>query len=288
MAHYPLQQQTPLHCAEESRGAAANAIRVLCLGDVVGRPGRRTLKERLPGLRNEHGIDMVIANGENAAGGIGLTPDTLGELLRAGVDVVTSGNHIWKHKEIRPHLDANPAVLRPVNYGPGAPGRGLLVHTLPSGFRVGVLNLLGRIFMDPIDCPFAAADAALRELDGAGCVIVDFHAEASSEKRALLHHLDGRVAAVLGTHTHVQTADACVTPSGTAAITDLGMCGVEFDSVIGMGKDAVLKRFTTGLPQHFTPAKGEPSLNGVLLEIDKISAKALSIRLLRDKAAALL
>ena len=263
-------------------------MRVLCLGDVVGRPGRKVLKDRLPALRNEHGIDMVIANGENAAGGIGLTADTLRELLRAGVDVVTSGNHIWKHKEIRPHLDANPALLRPENYGPKAPGKGWLVHVLPSGFRVGVLNLLGRIFMDPVDCPFAAADAALRDLADADCVIVDFHAEATSEKRALLHHLDGRAAAVLGTHTHVQTADAHVTASGTATITDLGMCGVEFDSVIGMGTDAVLKRFATGLPHHFSPARGEPSLNGALLEIDKMSAKALSIRLLRDKAAALL
>ena len=277
---------------EQNRTTERDAVRILCLGDVVGRPGRKALKERLPALRDRHRIDMVIANGENAAGGIGLTAETLRELLRAGVDVVTSGNHIWKHKEIRPHLDSCPVLLRPANYSPDAPGRGALVFSLPSGFRVGVLNLLGRVFMDPIACPFAAADAALAAFEALDrkpdCVVVDFHAEASSEKRALLHYLDGRVALVAGTHTHVQTADACVTPAGTASITDLGMCGVEFDSVIGMGKEAVLKRFTTGLPQHFSPAKGAPTLNGVLVEIDKISAKALSIVLLRDMAASLM
>lgn len=261
-------------------------LRILCLGDVVGRPGRRLLAERLPGLRRDLALDMVIANGENAAGGIGLTPETFRELLKAGVDVVTSGNHIWKHREVYSLLDKSPVLLRPANYGSGAPGRGYCVFTLENGVRIGLLNLLGRVFMEAIDCPFAAADAALEELarQDVLCCLVDFHAEASSEKRAMLHHLDGRVAAVLGTHTHVQTADAYVSRMGTAGLTDLGMCGVEFDSVIGMDKNAVLKRFTTALPHPFRPAKGEASLNGALVEIAKKNGKALSIRLLRDNA----
>ena len=261
-----------------------DGIRILCLGDVMGRPGRQVLRERLPLLRQKLGLDMVIANGENAAGGIGLTVSTFRELLQAGVDVVTSGNHIWKHREILSLLDSSPVLLRPANYGARAPGRGGCVFTLGCGFRVGVLNLMGRIFLEAIDSPFDAADAALKELaaQGAGCVLLDFHAEASSEKRAMLHYLDGRVAAVLGTHTHVQTADAYVTDAGTASLTDLGMCGVERDSVIGMGKEAVMRRFTSCLPQSFKPAKGRASMNGALLEVSKNSGKALSIRLLRD------
>lgn len=265
-------------------------LRILCLGDVVGRPGRQLFRRHLPDLRVSLRLDMVIANGENAAGGIGLTPETLRELLDAGVDVVTSGNHIWKHREMHACLDREERVIRPLNYGDKAPGRGWTVFRLPCGFGVGVLNLLGRAFMEPLDCPFAAADAALPLLvqAGANAVLIDFHAEASSEKRAMTHYLDGRAAAVLGTHTHVQTADACISPSGTANLTDLGMCGVEESSVIGMAKEAVLRRFVSGLPQHFIPAKGEASFNGALLEIDKITGKALSIRLVRGKAAALL
>ena len=264
--------------------------RVLCLGDVVGRAGRRLLAERLPELRVALDVDMVIANGENASGGIGLTPEGLRELLSAGVDVVTTGNHIWKHKEIHPSLDRNNALLRPANYGPKAPGRGFCLRVLPCGTRVGVLNLIGRSFMEPLECPFQAADAALTVLaeQGADIRVVDFHAEASSEKRAMAHYLDGRVAAVLGTHTHVQTADARISAKGTASLTDLGMCGVEEDSVIGMTKEAVIKRFVSGLPQPFTPAKGRATLNGVLIEIDKKSRNALSIRLLRDKPGEML
>lgn len=258
-------------------------VRILFLGDIVGSPGRRLLKERLTGLRASLRLDLVIANGENAAGGIGLTPGTLAELVAAGVDVITSGNHIWKHKEMHACLNKHPAVLRPANYGAQAPGRGQALFPLACGVKAGVVNLLGRTFMDPLDCPFAAADAALAALREAGAdiILLDFHAEASSEKRAMLHYLDGRAAAVCGTHTHVQTADARVTASGTAYITDLGMCGVEADSVIGMGKEAVLRRFLTGLPQRFTPAKGDASLNGALLELDGASGKALSIALLR-------
>lgn len=260
-------------------------LRILCLGDVVGRPGRQILRECLPGLRVSLGLDMVIANGENAAGGIGLTPETFRELTGAGVDVVTSGNHIWKHREIFGMLDKEPFLLRPANYGSRAPGKGHCLFTLKDGFRVGVINLLGRVFMEPSDCPFSAADAALETLaaEGADCCLLDFHAEASSEKRGMLHYLDGRIAAVFGTHTHVQTADAYVTASGTAGLTDLGMCGVELDSVIGMAKEPVLKRFTSGLPQPFRPAKGAATLNGALLKVEKMSGKSLSIELLRGK-----
>ena len=259
--------------------------RILCLGDVVGRPGRNVLRERLPNLRRELGVDLVMANGENAAGGIGLTPSTFRELREAGVDVVTSGNHIWKHREIYSLLDESPVLLRPDNYGAKAPGRGVCVFVLPCGFKVGIVNLLGRVFLEPVPCPFEAADSALDRLAsiGADCVILDFHAEASSEKRAMSHYVDGRIAAVVGTHTHVQTADALVTPLGTACLTDLGMCGVEEDSVIGMAKEPVVRRFVSGLPEPFRPAKGKASLNGALVEVEKKDGKALSIRLLRYK-----
>jgi metallophosphoesterase (TIGR00282 family) len=258
-------------------------LRILCLGDVVGRPGRAALAAMLPGMRAGLRLHMVIANGENAAGGIGLTPETFLDLLRAGVDVVTSGNHIWKHREMRDALERRPEALRPGNYGPAAPGRGHGLFVLPCGTRVGVINLIGRTFMEALDCPFRAADAALAELaeQGAELCVLDFHAEATSEKRAMLHYLDGKIAAVLGTHTHVQTADACVTPLGTANMTDLGMCGVEEGSVLGMGREAVVRRFTTGLPQAFVPAKGTGGLNGAVLEVEKSSGKALSIFPLR-------
>jgi metallophosphoesterase (TIGR00282 family) len=264
-------------------------VRILCLGDVVGRPGRSLLRQSLPLLRRRLSLDVVIANGENAAGGIGLTPETFRELLAAGVDAVTSGNHIWKHREIRPHLAERAELLRPANYGPAAPGKGITVLPLPGGWSVAVLNLLGRTFMEAVDCPFRAADEALAFLDAshpeARLRIVDFHAEATSEKRAMALHLDGRVSAVCGTHTHVQTADARVSAAGTASITDLGMCGVEDVSVIGMEAAPVLRHFITRLPAAFRPARGEASLNGVIVECDELSGKALSIALLRDKAA---
>jgi metallophosphoesterase (TIGR00282 family) len=266
--------------------APEGVLRVLCLGDVVGRPGRTALAERLPRLRAAMGLHMVIANGENAAGGIGLTPETFKELRRSGVDVVTSGNHIWKHKEMHAALNSFPEVLRPANYGPDAPGRGWGLFNLACGAKVGVLNLMGRSFMEPLDCPFKAADAALADLaaQGADFCILDFHAEATSEKRAMQHYLDGRIAAALGTHTHVQTADARVSAAGTACLTDLGMCGVEADSVLGMRWEAVVKRFVSGLPQAFSPAKGRGTLNGAVLEVQKDSGKSLSILPLRDNS----
>lgn len=265
---------------------APSTVRVLCLGDVVAEPGRRVLEARLPVLRRELCLDMVIANGENAAGGVGLTPETFRGLVKAGVDVVTGGNHIWKHREIYPLLAEENRLIRPANYPAGAPGRGLCIHRLASGAEVAVVNLIGRTFMEPLDCPFRAVEGLLADLDrdaGPLVRIVDFHAEASSEKRAMAHFLDGRVSAVLGTHTHVQTADARVSGLGTASVTDLGMCGVEDGSILGVAPEAVLARFMRGLPASFRPAKGTPGLNGALLDIDGLTGKTLALRLVRGQ-----
>lgn len=249
-------------------------MRILMIGDIIGRPGRSALSRLLPQIRHELGIDLVTANAENTAGGFGLTLKTANALLRSGVDVMTSGNHIWDKKEILPHFDELP-LLRPANYY-GAPGRGWLMHG-----DVMVLNLQGRVFMPPIDCPFREADQRLAEAKTSlghtpRIVIVDFHAEATSEKQGLGWYLDGRVSAVVGTHTHVGTADARVLPGGTAYVSDLGMTG-PLDSVIGTETAPVLERFRTGLPQRFEPAKGECILNSVLIDIDDETGHATDI-----------
>ncbi|BFR47695.1 TIGR00282 family metallophosphoesterase [Nitratidesulfovibrio sp. HK-II] len=259
-------------------------MRILFFGDIVGKPGRQALKELLPALRREHAPDVVIANGENASGGIGLTAETLRELLGMGIDVLTTGNHVWKHRDLYGPLDKEPRLLRPANYPAGAPGRGLGVYDLPGGHRLAVLNLCGTTYMDPLDCPFRTAEALLAQLEaeeGQPVVrLVDFHAEATSEKKALGWFLDGRVSAVIGTHTHVQTADAMLLPGGTAYLTDAGMCGVEA-SVLGMDHKVIVDRFLTKLPQRFRPATGRGSLNGVLLDVEDATGKARSIRALR-------
>ena len=248
-------------------------MRILMIGDVIGKPGRRAVKQLLPSLRSEHGIDLVIANGENAAGGFGLTLDTANELLDSGVDLLTSGNHIWDQKEIIPYLDEGLPLVRPANY-PDAPGRGSLLHN-----NVLVINLMGRVFMPALDCPFRTADWIL---EGAAAserppvVIVDFHAEATSEKQAMGWYLDGRVSAVLGTHTHVGTVDARVLPKGTAYISDVGMTGPQ-DSVIGSETGVVLERFLTGMPQRLSVAIGPVLMNSVLVDIDQDTGKALAI-----------
>ncbi|WMW67001.1 TIGR00282 family metallophosphoesterase [Nitratidesulfovibrio liaohensis] len=259
-------------------------MRILFFGDIVGKPGRQALKELLPVLRREHTADVVIANGENASGGIGLTAETLRELLGMGIDILTTGNHVWKHRDLYGALDKEPRLLRPANYPAGAPGRGLGVYDLPGGARLAVLNLCGTTYMDPLDCPFRTAEILLARLEaeeGAPVVrLVDFHAEATSEKKALGWFLDGRVSAVIGTHTHVQTADAMLLPGGTAYLTDAGMCGVEA-SVLGMDHKVIVDRFLTRLPQRFRPATGRGSLNGVLLDVDEATGRARSIRALR-------
>jgi metallophosphoesterase (TIGR00282 family) len=243
------------------------------IGDVIGKPGRRALQKMVPLLRQEFSLDLVIANSENTAGGFGLTVDTAYELLESGVDVLTSGNHIWDQKEIYPHMDGELPLIRPANY-PDAPGRGSLVCG-----DVMVVNLIGRVFLPPLDCPFRTADHLLREAEAAGgprVIIVDFHAEATSEKQALGWYLDGRVSAVLGTHTHVGTVDAKILPQGTAYVTDVGMTGPS-DSVIGSDTSMVLERFLSGLPQRLTVARGPVVMNSVLLDIDVETGKATSI-----------
>ena len=238
-------------------------MRILMIGDVVGRPGRRVVRALLPDLRRDHKIDLVVANGENAAGGFGITVEIAEELLGYGVDVITTGNHVWDQKEIMPHMDGHLPILRPVNYPEGVPGRGHLMMN-----NVMVMNLMGRVFMSPLLCPFRAMDAFLESLEERPRIIlVDFHAEATSEKQALAWYLDGRVSAVFGTHTHVPTADARILPQGTAYVTDVGMTG-PLNSVIGNKPEEVLVRFLRQMPQRLTVASGPAGLNSVLMEFD--------------------
>jgi hypothetical protein len=242
------------------------------IGDVVGKPGREAVQGLVPSLRNEYKLDLVIANAENAAGGKGLTSATAETLLHSGADVLTSGNHIWAQKEIIPYLDGELPILRPLNYPPGVPGRGYLIKG-----QVMVVNLQGRIFMGSSDCPFRAMDQLLEGLeDKPPLVIVDFHAEATSEKNAMGHYLDGRVSAVVGTHTHVGTVDTRILPRGTAYITEVGMVG-PLDSVIGDDTESVIYRFLTQMPRHLSVGKGDVLFNSVLIEVEESTREAKSI-----------
>lgn len=251
-------------------------IRILFIGDVVGRPGRRALRRWLPELIKKFQTHLVIANGENGAGGFGLTREVTLELLNLGIDVITSGNHIWEKKEMLQALDEFERVIRPANYPPGVPGKGWVKVETPRECPVMVLNLEGRIFMNPLDCPFRKATEVINQVNDS-IIVVDFHAEATSEKAALAWYLGDRVSAIVGTHTHVQTADEQILPWGTAFITDLGMTGPSF-SIIGMRPDHPLSRFLTHLPKKFEVAKGPVQLNGVLIEIDIDTKKAYSIQ----------
>ncbi|MFC1951976.1 TIGR00282 family metallophosphoesterase [Chloroflexota bacterium] len=245
---------------------------ILAIGDVIGRPGRGAIQELLPDLRQQYGVDMVIANAENIAGGLGVTSATANELLDAGVDVLTSGNHIWAQREIVPYLDSEMPILRPLNYPPGLPGRGYIINN-----QAMVVNLIGRAFMSNFDCPFRAMDKLLAEVEHKPPVIVvDFHAEATSEKVAMGRYLDGRVSAVLGTHTHVGTIDSRVLPRGTAYVTDIGMTG-PIDSVIGDDAEMVLQRFLTMVPHRLSVGKGKTMLSAILVEVDESNGRALSI-----------
>lgn len=253
-------------------------MQILVIGDVIGNPGRRAVKALLPYLRQEHHIDMVIANAENSAGGVGVTPETAHELLEAGVNVLTSGNHVWAHKEIYMFLDSEMPLLRPLNYPPGVPGRGYLVDG-----KVMVVNLIGRTFIGNYDDPFRAMDALLAEkAERPAIVMVDIHAEATSEKVALGRYLDGRVTAVLGTHTHVGTIDAAILPRGTAYVTDIGMTGPT-DSVIGDDLDNVLRRFLTQLPHRMAVGKGKTVLNAILVNADEKTGRAIAISRLQKE-----
>ena len=252
-------------------------MRILVVGDIHGQPGRRILRAVLPRLRKEHEAAMVIANGENAAGGAGINAEVAAEIFAAGVDVITGGNHIWHHRSAYELLDSEPRILRPLNFPPGVPGRGATVALAHNGRRVGVLNLQGRVFMQEIDDPFRMARAEAERLRAqTPVIIVDFHAEATSEKITLGWYLDGRVSAVVGTHTHVQTADERVLPGGTAYITDIGMTGPR-DGVIGMDREGILERFLTQLPVRFEVAKGPAQLNAVAIDIDETTGRARAI-----------
>ena len=250
----------------------------MVIGDIIGKPGRQAVVHALPPMRTELDLDLVIANGENLAAGAGLTARLAEELLANGVDVITSGNHIWDKREVYEYLDSDRPVLRPLNYPDDAPGRGWLLHHLPDGDQVAVINAMGRVFMNQLDSPFAAMDALL---DGAAeplppVRILDFHCEITSEKNAMGWFLDGRVSAVVGTHTHVPTADARLLPQGTAFISDIGMTGPR-DSIIGFSLETVLPRFLTHLPTRFTVAEGPVSFNAVVLEIELATGRATSI-----------
>jgi metallophosphoesterase, MG_246/BB_0505 family len=252
-------------------------MKILFIGDIVGKPGRRAVSELVPSLISEKKIDLVVANCENAAAGFGVTREIVEELYGSRIDVLTSGNHIWNKREVLEFIGDYETLLRPANYPASAPGSGAVLIPTAKGEYIGVLNLAGRIFMHPIDCPFVTAKNKIAELKAkTKVIIVDIHAEATSEKRALGWYLDGEVSAVLGTHTHVQTADEEIMPQGTAYISDVGMTG-PFDSVIGVKKDIIIERFLTQMPNKFDVAKGDIRMQGVMLDIDSISGKANSI-----------
>jgi 2',3'-cyclic-nucleotide 2'-phosphodiesterase len=255
-------------------------MKILFIGDIFGQPGRRKVKELLPALRDEFAPDLILANGENAAAGFGITPGLVEELLDLGIAMLTSGNHIWDRKEIIPYFNehADGRLIRPANYPASAPGRGLYRGETGAGVEYAVINLQGRVFMPAIECPFRTADALLATIPPAVKIrIVDMHAEATSEKQALGWYLDGRATAVLGTHTHIPTADETVLPGGTAYLTDLGMTG-PFNSVIGIEKQAVIKKFLDQMPARFEVASGDVRLCGVLIEADETTGRAISIR----------
>jgi metallophosphoesterase (TIGR00282 family) len=257
-------------------------MRILILGDVMGRPGRRAVREIVPSLIKKEAIDLAIANAENAAGGMGVDIKSASELFSTGVHVLTSGNHIWKKKEIYPYLNEQERLLRPANYPDGAPGRGWCAWENQHGLNALIINLQGRVFMpNHVDDPFRCVDGLLKEHGRhSPVIIVDMHAEATSEKNAMGWYLDGRVSAVYGTHTHIQTADERILPGGTAFITDLGMCG-PFDSVIGMEKEVVINGFISQLPRKFEVAQENAVLQGVIVDVDPQSGRARDIRRLR-------
>ncbi|MFA4842445.1 MAG: TIGR00282 family metallophosphoesterase [Candidatus Omnitrophota bacterium] len=258
-------------------------MKILFIGDIVGAPGREVIKQLLPGLKREFGLEFTIANAENAAGGSGITFNVAQELFAAGLDVLTSGDHIWKKKEIFEFIHQEARILRPANFPAGAPGQGVGVFKTKAGTPVGVINVNGRVFMEALECPFRTAKAAQEALaKEAKIIIVDMHAEATSEKVALGWYLDGKVSAVLGTHTHIQTADEKILTHGTAYITDVGMTG-PYDSVIGRRKEDVLERFITLVPIRFEVAEGDIQLHGVVVDIDEGTGKARSIVRIQKK-----
>ncbi len=253
-------------------------MKILFIGDIIGKAGRRIVSEFIDKLKDRYKIDLLIANGENAAGGFGITRKVGQSLFDMGIHVISSGNHVWDKKEAMEYLPTENRIIRPANYPNGAPGVGSTLFKLPDGTQAGILNLSGRVFMNSLDCPFKTADREISALkEQTKTIIVDMHGEATSEKIAMGWYLDGRVSAVLGTHTHVQTADEKILPKGTAYITDVGMTG-PIDSVIGMEKETAIYRFTTSLPKKFAVAAGDVQLNGVVVDIDSKSGQAKEIK----------
>lgn len=257
-------------------------MNVLLIGDISGKPGRKLIKELLPIVKKEKNIDFTIANGENAAGGVGITREIANELFYNGIDVLTMGNHTWDNKDIFNFIDKEKRLIRPLNYPEGTPGIGSTIFCLPNGIKVGIVNLLGRVFLANVECPFKTA---LREIERikeeTPIIFIDFHAEVTSEKVALGWYLDGKVTCVVGTHTHIQTADERILPQGTAYITDLGMTG-SYNSVLGVKKELVIQKFLTQLPVRFEVAKGDESLCAVVVEVDDITGKARNIERVQE------
>lgn len=253
-------------------------MKLLFIGDIFGQAGRRVVADHLADIRATQGIDVVIANGENSAAGFGITPAVADELFRYGIDVITSGNHIWDKRDIYDYFPRQPRLLRPANYAQGCPGTGVYIHQTASGARCAVMNLQGRVYMPQSDCPFRKADELLAALPADVKVrFVDFHAEVTSEKMAMGWYLDGRVSAIVGTHTHIPTADTRILPNGTAYQTDCGMTG-PYDSIIGVEKDPVLKKFLTALPIKMEPAKGTVELHSVIVDVDDATGKAINVK----------
>ena len=281
----PAQKWVFQQTANKGVGSTWHLMKILVVGDVVGAPGRDALKALVPILKGRDRIDFVIANCENIAGGAGVTPKTAQELLNGGADVLTSGQHIWRHREIGPYIDSEPRLLKPANYPPGTPGVGSFVYETKAGVKVGVINLLGRVFMgvDALDDPFRVGDRLIEEIrKKTPVIIVDWHAEATSEKVVMGWYLDGKVSAVLGTHTHIQTADERILPKGTAYLTYLGMTG-PYASVIGRKIEPVLEKFLTGMPNKFDVAKENVILCGAVVEVDPSTGRALSIARVQEK-----
>lgn len=252
-------------------------VKLLFIGDVIGKPGREALSRELHRIVDRHMVDLVIANGENAAGGFGLTEETAQDLFKCGVQMITSGNHIWDKKDALEYIKREERIVRPANYPEGTPGRGTIIVKTPGGVKVGILNLEGRVFMNNLDCPFRCADREIAKLkEETPVIFVDFHAEATSEKASLGWYLDGRVSAVIGTHTHVQTADERILTAGTAYMTDAGMTGA-FDSVIGVKKEEAILKFVSQRPSKFEVAKKDIRINAVAIEVDEKTGLALGI-----------
>ena len=250
---------------------------ILCLGDIVGVTGRYAVRRHLEEIKLEHNIDFVIANGENAANGVGITRDTAAELFNSGIDVLTTGNHVWNNRDVFALIGNENRLLRPYNYPNESPGLGYYIYD-SDDFKIGVLNLMGRTFLEPLDCPFKKANIAIKHLkEKTNIIFIDFHAEATAEKIAFSYYLEGQVTCIFGTHTHVQTADEKILSSHTAYISDIGMCG-SYDSVIGMKKEAAIARFVSKIPHRFEVETTKPMINGIIVQVDTQTGKASSIK----------